>query len=787
MDFLEIYDLAYNRICILTDNSVNGAKDIKEEYKLNGINTLSFSLPLTSDKWQNIINENLVKWKGEYYFVKSPSFNHSTDGKSLSVTCEHLSSGLQGIQNPQIKQVGSNATDLIKIVLGEGGTAQSTSGWKVGYVNIPSDKARSLETTGEQSVFTNLIKIAELFDAQLNFNSEPRTVDLIENTNDRNIQIRKGKNLQSLDFSYDTSEITTRLYAFGANDEETGQPINIMSVNPTAHAYIENYSFYLNQGYTMDYINQHPELFLKESTWNASEYVDAQQLYDDAVKKLNTSCQPKVTCTVQGLDLSSFPQHFVESPILGEKVYIIDMDLNLFVQAKVIGIRKESGKPLATSIDVSNEIVYSSVLKQLVDASKAVNKIVTPSQQILGQYIKEATIDTAHIKNASITTAKIEQAFIDKVDANVANINLLKADYASINNLVAQKASIEDLNATNASISNLHADKANIDDLNATNAVIGDLTADVGHFNTVFADVLEAGQIIAGSSIIADEAIGNSHISSLNADKINAGTIDTSKVVVQGQNAKLKISGNRLQVFDQSEQLETIERVSLGDVNGDGTVYGLRVRGADGVTVLLDEDGVKSEGITDGSITNSKISNNAQIDGTKLDIATVVTAINNGTETITGSKVFLTDKTLDVELSEIKTTQTAQGTTIANHTSQISALSDEIDLKVSTQTFDTTIGNLQNDMVYKVDIVSTNGAIFKNGQVTTDLIAKLYHGGTDITNTISASRFIWTRVSTDSAGDTTWNNAHSTGTKQISITSSDVNSRATFICEILEA
>ena len=73
----------------------------------------------------------------------------------------------------------------------------------------------------------------------------------------------------------------------------------------------------------------------------------------------------------------------------------------------------------------------------------------------------------------------------------------------------------------------------------------------------------------------------------------------------------------------------------MGDVNDDGTVYGLRVRGADGQTILYDENGVYREGITDGSINNDKIAGDANIDGGKLNIHSVIDNINkDGTGTI---------------------------------------------------------------------------------------------------------------------------------------------------------
>lgn len=95
------------------------------------------------------------------------------------------------------------------------------------------------------------------------------------------------------------------------------------------------------------------------------------------------------------------------------------------------------------------------------------------------------------------------------------------------------------------------------------------------------------------------------------------------------------------------------------------------------------------------------------------------------------------------------------------------------------------LDGVKDNIVYKVEIISTNGNVFKNGQINTTLEARVYHGINDITDTIDANRFRWTRVSNDSISDADWNSAHFSGTKSILITPSDVYIRATFNCEIL--
>lgn len=259
-------------------------------------------------------------------------------------------------------------------------------------------------------------------------------------------------------------------------------------------------------------------------------------------------------------------------------------------------------------------------------------------------------------------------------------------------------ALIENATINNAHIKDLHADKITAGVLDADRIGANSITANHIQANTIQSGHIQAGAITAGSGIIADGAIGSAQISKLDAGKIESGTIDTSKITVQGANGHLRLKGNRMQVFDGIGN-QAKERVSIGDVNGDGTVYGLRVRGKDGATVLLDENGVTSEGITDGSITNDKINEDANIDGAKLNINSVVNKINeDGTEVIKGTKIEVDGTNLEVKLSEITNKQSEDGEKITQAQAQITANQNAINLKVDRQVYTTDKANLTSKL-----------------------------------------------------------------------------------------
>jgi len=86
---------------------------------------------------------------------------------------------------------------------------------------------------------------------------------------------------------------------------------------------------------------------------------------------------------------------------------------------------------------------------------------------------------------------------------------------------------------------------------------------------------------------------------------------------------------------------------------------------------------------------------------------------------------------------------------------------------------------------YRVEILSTNGNAFRNDNISSTLIAKVYHGANDITSTVPQGNFTWKRVSDDNDADNAWNllysNFHS---NVLVIDSDDVAGRATFNCEV---
>lgn len=106
-------------------------------------------------------------------------------------------------------------------------------------------------------------------------------------------------------------------------------------------------------------------------------------------------------------------------------------------------------------------------------------------------------------------------------------------------------------------------------------------------------------------------------------------------------------------------------------------------------------------------------------------------------------------------------------------------------INVGGDPLDVVVEDIKSNVVYKVDLISTRGSIATSDTWESRLLARVYHGSTDITDEIDAGRFKWTRSSTNSDLDILWNQSHAGGRKEIQITYEDAKLRSTFTCEIL--
>lgn len=293
--------------------------------------------------------------------------------------------------------------------------------------------------------------------------------------------------------------------------------------------------------------------------------------------------------------------------------------------------------------------------------------------------IKEALIEKANIKDVEAVsirtqtleakTAKIEEAIIDVAhitDLNAINANIEKliAADATINNALIGKADITELNAVKGTITSLDSKIANIETL-----VNGNLSS----------ENIQAGGITSDKLTIANGFITNAMIASLDVAKINAGDISTTKFRIVSDSGKMLISDNTIQISDNNRV-----RVQIGkDASNDYNMYVWDSAGK----LMFDATGLKADGIKNKIIRDDMISDTANIDGSKINISTLITEINKDTNTsvIKATKVQIDSlkQTLDVAFTSLKNQADSTKSLTESHSTTIGVMQGQINTAIN--------------------------------------------------------------------------------------------------------
>ena len=384
--------------------------------------------------------------------------------------------------------------------------------------------------------------------------------------------------------------------------------------------------------------------------------------------------------------------------------------------AKFAKLSKESKIQRETTV-FGTTVEYGGKLYVKMDGSDLLTPVATTSEISAGERVTVMVKDhtatvTGNISNPSaskgttdaiedeITTINATIGNFELVIADKVNTNELQAEVAKINELMALKANIVDLNVTNATIKDLNVQVANIDKALITKADIVDLDAANAEINTLKANYADIETLVGGnltmdniqslvltsSKVTVDNAfIKDAMIDRVSADKINAGTINTNNVNIQSEDGSMLLQGS----LQQFKDAEGNVRIQIGkDASGDFT---FALYGADGQGQLINQNGITASAIGDGLIVNSMVSDNANISGSKLDIDSVITEVNDSTTTIKSSKIYFDDKkqTLDVAFNTLNTTVDNTSSTVSSHTTSINTMQGQISTLIS----DTTIIN----------------------------------------------------------------------------------------------
>ncbi|SFL19626.1 Chaperone of endosialidase [[Clostridium] innocuum] len=276
-----------------------------------------------------------------------------------------------------------------------------------------------------------------------------------------------------------------------------------------------------------------------------------------------------------------------------------------------------------------------------------------------------------------------KQVITDKITAFEGEFETINTNYLEVNKkLTALDAEIENLDVTEltakvAIIETSYVSKEYVQDLYATKAEVHVLDVDLERVNTLLAGSVTAGStqtivLNADNTTISNALIKSAMIDSVAADKVTAGTIDASSIHFKSQSGRLDIFGETLQVKDA-----TRTRVQIGkDGTGD---YALSQWDAQG-NLMWDSRGAKAAAIKDKIIVNDMVSDNAEIEGKKINITSLVKEINDGTEVIKSSHILVdgANQSLSVVYNTITGDLSTLSTALSVEQGKISSLITDV-------------------------------------------------------------------------------------------------------------
>ena len=686
---LQLLDLNKNKIAGLTEY-----KDLCIESVLKtGDKTLSFLYCKNSKHYFDIVEEAYIRTKEAEFVIKEKNIQNDYTTFICKLNVEEL----EGKIFDRFESKEQTITDALNLAI-------VNTSWTVAKNTIT--KKRTVRKTN-CSAWEIIQDIKKTYRVEIEFDTLNKQIKVYECLgSDKGTYFIDSLNLKSVNIQSNSYDFYTRIIPVGKDG------LTIESVN-NGKNYVENYQYSKK---------------IKTLIWKDERYTIKENLKDDAIAKLIDISKPYKAYKVEILNLAELSNEYknVLDYHLGDTITLISKDNKIKEKQRIVKTKIYPEDHFKDSCELSNTVLsFEDIQKQFQEAAETIDNVTTDNGTIDGSSIDSvktnqiedfeanvikvaklkavlAEIENLHANKADIqnlnavvakigtleaTKASITQldavnaviqnlkagkADITDLNAAVAKISVLESKASTIDNLVSQKADIKDLNALNANISNalikkanvaeleameaktnkLIANKADISDLNAANANINSIKADTADIKTLIngnlsSENIQTGGITSDKLTISDGFIKDAMIANVSASKLAAGTIDAAKINVVNLNA---------------------DNLTVGKINGH----------------LLKDGSISGLAIGNGAIDNSKVAPGANIEASKININSVVTAINAGSTLLTANKIAIdSDKgTLDLAFNNLNTSLEANKKATESNSTAINVVQGKINASI---------------------------------------------------------------------------------------------------------
>ncbi|WP_144560295.1 phage tail spike protein [Shouchella miscanthi] len=346
---------------------LDNAYDILLEQEVNGIDTLSFVLPFSDQKNEHLQNEHLIQIVDELYIIRRITYSRGGSGvPETEVFAEALWYDLQFSDPLSVSEWEDKS---VVVVLSD--ILQGTD-WRLGVVSNFPTRNVSVES-GLTNRLQALTQLPDVYGGELVYHSDTMTIDFIEPIGRiSGAAIVYEKNIQSIEATYDTDELITRLYPYGREN------LSIDSVNDQV-PYLDirddpNYTFTTK---------------LRAKVLKDDRFTNPFHLKEQAQAALENLSLPRTSYQIKASDLSILSGMEHEQFKLGDLVRVYDKELGIDRQTRILAWRYNLVEPWET------EIVLESKAPTLSD-------LLTGVQDGTSFLRSEDTIDSSDMLELSV-------------------------------------------------------------------------------------------------------------------------------------------------------------------------------------------------------------------------------------------------------------------------------------------------------------------------------------------------------------------------------------------------
>lgn len=668
--------------------------------------TLTFSVPYRNVR-SAIVVEGYIETKEDRFVVKE--IEKSSEG-TANITAQLDLESLEG--KPFRTFRSEEQTIKAALQLAFAGT-----GWTVGECSVSKKRTLSMANVSALDVLKQALKT---YRAEIKIDSKKQSIDIYpEIGSDKGVYFSNQLNLRKLTVQYSTYDFYTEIEPYGKDG------LTIETVN-SGKIYLENHQYSSKK---------------KRCIWKDERYTIADSLKEDAAAKLADMSKPYVSYSADIVDLSRNSQKYsILQYEIGDTVTLIDHATGEKEKQRIVSMKIYPEAPEKNSCTLANKVLtFDELAQKYEDTADTVDNITNDNGQVDGDAIdgihsrqiidlENGIIESAYIKELGVKYLNVS----GKITAVEGEFGILKSNTAQFEETYTKR-----LEAVEGDIYTLRTT-----DFTAVNAKIGILDNEFGNIKILLSGGAGIGEIqnihLTSENAVIDSALIRSAVmQTVSVADLLAGTISTNKFLIASDDGGIRIQGATQQWSDEDG---TVRMQAGRDANGDFT---FSLFDKTGKGILIDATGVKPDAIADGLIVNKMVADNAGIAGSKLDIPSVVSAINDSSQTIKSSRIWFDEQNqslnqtysqLNQNVTEIRSTASsaASKADAANETAGAASKTAQQALSVLSgiSTLDAIGAALNND----AHVVHTNTD--GSGGDYSDCFSKMtvYLGDTDVSD-----------------------------------------------------